>query len=241
MGLVGLMGLMGLVGCKQDTFRISGTLEGGSGQTLWLEELAPDGPMFIDSIRMDEKGSFEYRYKMPYQSMYTLHKSDNDFIVTLPNYGEQIEVSGNWANLSATYEVEGSEGSSLLWELQQLTNSGSAVLQQLIDTATHYSDLLAAGMVDEATVKVKKEETDSIFRATFADQREQVYLFIEAHPGSLASLIALYKSFNNRPLVDPRTPGAMRYFEMVLEGLQKEAPDNPHTIRYATSVDRMHR
>lgn len=54
--------------CKHDTFTISGTIEGGAGHTLWLEEIAPEGPLFIDSIPIDSKGRFSYKYKMPYRS-----------------------------------------------------------------------------------------------------------------------------------------------------------------------------
>ena len=93
------------VGCKHDTFTISGTIENGAGKTLWLEEIAPEGPLFIDSIPVDSKGHFKYTYKMPYRSLYNLHTTENNYIVTLPDYGEKLEVSGDWNNLSMTYDV----------------------------------------------------------------------------------------------------------------------------------------
>ncbi len=106
-GLIGLMGLMSLVGCKHDTFTISGTLDGGEGKTLWLEEIAPDGPMFIDSIPMDSKGHFKYTYKMPYRSLYNLHTTADNYIVTLPDYGEHLKIGGSYDPLSVSYTVEG--------------------------------------------------------------------------------------------------------------------------------------
>lgn len=226
--------------CNHDTFTISGTIDGGAGQTLWLEELAPDGPLFIDSIPVDSKGHFKFTYKMPYRSFYNLHTTANNYIVTLPDYGEHLVVNGHWDNLSLTYTVDGSPESQLLWELQQQTNDGAAVLTTLVDTARRYDSLFRNKLVDEATVAAKRHITDSIYREELGLQHDFVCLFIEENKGSLSTMIALYKPFNSRPLINPRDTANMQYFDMVLEGLRQRYPDNPHTQHFQTTVDRMH-
>ena len=65
-------------GCKNDTFTMSGTLENGVGHTLWLEEIAPEGPLFIDSIPVDDKGAFSYKYKLDSRGIILL-QSDSLF------------------------------------------------------------------------------------------------------------------------------------------------------------------
>ena len=157
--------LLGVSACKHDGFTIEGTIEGGGGNCLWLEELAPEGPIFIDSIRMDADGHFKYRYNAPYLSLYNLHTTENNYIVTLPANGETIEVKGQYDNLSATYSVKGSAESALLWQLQQYTNDGSKILYALVDSVNHYEALLAAGEMDNATYDKKKAVTDSIYHA----------------------------------------------------------------------------
>ncbi len=226
------------VACRQDGFTISGTLEGGAGKTLWLEEIAPEGPMFIDSIPMDSQGRFKYRYNPPYRSLYNLHTSESHYIVTLPDKGEHIEVTGRWDNISMTYSLKGSPESLLLWQLQQYTNDGKLVLQALVDTTEHYARMLAEGLVPDIVVSSKKHETDSIYRATFVEQQDYVCRFIEENQGSLATLIALYKPFNNRALIDPRDPNSIEYYDLVLEGLQQQLPDNPHTLRFKNTTER---
>ena len=61
--------------------------------------------------------------------------------------------------------------------------------------------------------------------------------FIEENQGSLSTLIALYKPFNNRPLIDTRAPENIDWYDLVLEGLQQSLPDNPHTLHFKNSVE----
>ena len=227
------------VGCQNDTFTLSGTIDGGAGKTLWLEELAPDGPIFIDSIHLDSKGHFKYKYKMPYRSLYNLHTTADNYIVTLPDYGEKIEIYGKWENLSVSYDIQGSYESSLLWQLQQYTNDGAKILNELIDTTEYYAKLYFDKRVDEATVLVKKDMTDSIYRMAFEEQQEYVCRFIEENQGSLSTLIALYKPFNNRLLIDTRDPNSIDYYDLVLEGLQERYPDNPHTLHFKNTTEHL--
>ena len=225
--------------CGRNKFTISGTIDGGAGHTMWLEEIAPDGPLFIDSIHIDSRGHFKYSYSMPYRSLYNLHTTADNYIVTLPDYGENVKVRGQWDNLSLSYTVEGSQESALLWQLQQFTNDGSKVLLALIDTTELYAQLLFDGKITQDDVLRKKEETDSMYRLTFEEQQDYVCRFIEENSGSLSTLIALYKPFNNRLLIDTRDPGSIDWYDLVLEGLQQNCPDNPHTLHFKNTTEHL--
>lgn len=223
--------------CDKNSFTIRGTLENGANKTIYLEELTPEGTLFIDSIKLDNQGHFKYSYKMPYQSLYNLHTTADNYIILLPDYGEKIDITGDYRNLSMTYNVTGSPQSILLWQLQDYTNDGSRLIIELVDTTNHYKQLQADGLATEAQVKAKKAETDSIYRLAFTAQQDYVCRFIEENPGSLATFIALYKPFNNRPLIAPESN--FDYYEFVLDGLQERQPDNPHTIHFKNTVERM--
>lgn len=240
-GIIGIIVSIGLAltGCKHDGFTIGGTLEGGAGKTLWLEEIAPDGPLFIDSITLDGKGRFKYSYKMPYRSLYTLHTTADNYIVTLPDYGEHLKIGGRYDNLSVSYTVEGSPESGLLWLLQQFSNDGNEVLQALVDTTNRYAQLYFDKQITEQQVIDKKSETDSIYTATFLEQQDYIFRFLEENRGSLATLIALYKPFNNRLLIDTRDPNSIEWYDLVLEGLQERYPDNPHTLHFKNTTEHL--
>ncbi len=235
------MGLLCLlaVSCQHDTFTISGSLDGAAGHSLWLEELTPEGPLFIDSIPVDKKGRFKFSYKPPYHSLYNLHTTADNYAVLLPDAGEHIKIGGNYDNLSVTYTVSGSPESILLWQLQQFTNDGGRVLNALVDTTIYYQHLMDEGKIDIEAVYDKKDETDSIYRLTFQEQQDYVCRFIEENKGSLSTLIALYKPFNNRLLIDDRDPNSIDWYDLVLEGLQERYPDNPHTIHFKNTVEHL--
>lgn len=238
--LLPLLAFFALTACSnKDAFTINGTIDGGAGHSLWIEELTPDGAIFIDSIPMDSKGRFKFKHNLTYRTLYNLHTTEDNFVVLLPDSGEKLNVDGNWDNLSVTYTVSGSPESILLWQLQQYTNDGGLVLNDLVDTTMYYQRLLAEGKVDEATVAAKKEMTDSIYRITFTEQQDYVCNFIEENRGSLSTLIALYKPFNNRALIDTRDPLSIEWYDLVLEGLQESLPDNPHTIHFKNTTEHL--
>ena len=58
-------------GCKKENkFTIEGTIDNGAGKMMYIEELTPDGPHFLDSIPLDKKGKFSYSGKYEYQTFY---------------------------------------------------------------------------------------------------------------------------------------------------------------------------
>ena len=228
-----------LSGCHREEFTLQGTLEGGAGRTLWLEELSPEGGIFIDSIPVDASGHFKCRVPLPYPSFYNLHTSAENYVVLLPGRGERIEVEGRWENLSLTYTVEGSPESVLLWDLQQQSNACEQVVSRLVDTSMRYAALRQRGLVSKADSAAKKRETDSIFRQTRQEMRTYVYDFLEDNQGSLSTLIALYKPFNGRPLIDSRDSACVDWYVLVAEGLEARLPDNPHTLHFLPVAERV--
>ena len=113
------------------------------------------------------------------------------------------------------------------------------MLNELVDTSEHYAMLHERGLVDDVVVAAKKQETDSIYRMVFREQQEYVCRFIEENKGSLSTLIALYKPFNNRLLIDTRNPQSIEWYDMVLEGLQERYPDNPHTLHFKNTTEHL--
>ena len=212
--------LVSLASCgNKDDIVIEGTLENGAGKTVYIEEMTPESRLFLDSITLDSKGHFKFRYAMPYKTFYNVHVSDADYIVLLPDMGEHITLSGVYDSLSRSYHLQGGHDSQLLWQLQDYTNDGVRQLR----------DLVALG--------VQNEYTDSVYLSLYSQQQKYVVHFIEDNYGSLATLIALYKPFNNHPLIDPEN--SFKIYELVLEGLEADLPENPHTLSFKNEVERL--
>lgn len=229
------MGVLFCVACgHKERFTLEGTLANGAGRTLYIEELTPDGPVFLDSIRLDGEGHFEYHHKLPYETFYNLHSSPVDYVVLLPKQGEHITVTGDSKSLQWSYQVSGSEGSTLLWQLQDYSNYGIDVLTELVQKDQENRNKYGA---DSKEYKKAKEETDSVYREAAQEQVDYVAHFIQEHQGSLATLIALYKQFNQHDIIAPEVN--FDYYELVLEGLEESHPDNPHTILFKNRVENL--
>ena len=125
--------LLLLASCgNKDDIVIEGTLENGAGKTVYIEEMTPESRLFLDSITLDSKGHFKFRYAMPYKTFYNVHVSDADYIVLLPDMGEHITISGVYDSLSRSYHLQGGHDSQLLWQLQDYTNDGVRQLRSLV-------------------------------------------------------------------------------------------------------------
>lgn len=223
--------------CDNKAFVITGTLENGSNKTIYLEELTPEGPLFIDSIKLDKEGSFKYKYEMPYPGLYNLHVSSNDYAVLNPQEGEKIKVCGDYDQLAMSYTVTGSPQSILLWQLQDYTNKGIRQLFELIQMENTAKQNLASGQLSETEYQTIHHTHDSMYLEYYHQQQDYVSHFIEENMGSLTTLIALYKQFNKHPVIDPEVN--LDYYEAVLSGLEEQQPDNPHTIYFKNSVEQL--
>lgn len=232
---------LSITGCKKgNTFEIEGTLTNGADKTIYIEELSPDGPQFLDSIKVDKHGHYSYSGKYTYQTFYNLHTTPYDYVVLVPYKGEKITVDGCFDSLSRSYKVSGSKESISLWQLQEYSNYGSYKLRNIVAMDQANREKYAN---DEAGYKEAKKETDSLYREAYDEQSMYVIQYLTDNAGSLSTLIALYKPFNGEhPLIDvDRFPELFTYYEQVLEGLENnpETSDNPHTIAFKNVVERV--
>lgn len=235
--LIIVAAILALASCgNKDDITIQGTLAGGAGKIIYIEEMTPDSRLFLDSVTLDSKGHFKFRYSMPYKTFYNVHVSDADYIVLLPDMGETITIEGSYDSLSNTYHLQGGSESQLLWQLQDYSNHGSQALRDIVATDQQNQQLLSEGTITEAEYSAARQLTDSLYLSAFADQQHYVVNFIEDNLGSLTTLIALYKPFNNRPLINPED--SFEFYEAVLEGLEESLPDNPHTLNFKNQVER---
>lgn len=219
---------------SKDYFTIEGTLTGGEGKMITIEEVAPKEIIPIDTIKLDENGHFVFKYEMPYQSFYNVKVSDADFVMLLPENGEVIALTGEYGRFSPTYQVEGSKGSVLLWQLNDYSLYGTKRLDSII---TAFNDLCKNCNGDTVCIQKQKPALDSIFKEAFREQQDYVVNFLERNKGSLATLIALYKMYNGNPLINPDTED-FAFYEEVADALEKSLPDNKHTIDFRNTVEK---
>lgn len=222
---------------NKDSITIEGTLENGAGKVVYLEDISPDAVIFLDSITLDKNGHFKTHVEVPYKTFITVHVTPEDYIVLLPDMGEHISLTGVYDSLSRSYHLKGGHESQLLWQLQDYTNDGNRQLRQLVAQDAENRAKLSNGELNQKEFEKAHNATDSTYLSIFGQQQKYVANMIEENLGSLTTLIALYKPFNDRPLIDPET--GFEFYVAVLDGLEASLPDNPHTLSFRNEVERL--
>ena len=233
-----LLALLLLVACgNKDAIVVEGTLDNGAGKVVYLEDLSPDAIIFLDSVTLDAGGHFRTRIEVPYKTIITLHVTPEDYIVLAPDLGEHITLTGVHDSLSRSYHLKAGHESQLLWQLQYYFNDGNQRLRQLARQDADNRARLERGEFTQKQFDQAHQTTDSIYLDLFGEMQKYVANFIEDNLGSLVTLIALYKPFNDRSLIDP--DGGFEFYLAVLDGLEATLPDNPHTLSFRNTVERL--
>lgn len=226
--------LLIFVGCsrvKKNEFRISGSLDGGNNKFLYFMEMTPEGFKALDTIALSESGDFSFRSKYTEPKIYILQINDNNYITLIPSPKEDIKLRGHFNAFSASYAVENSPESELLHRLNKEYIHTNEVLRELEQTLFDhkYSD----------DFEEVREEVYDMYKILQLRQTEMIRGFLKENPGSLSSIIALYRKFDNHYLFSLKTD--LDVYEEVYEELNKTMPNNPHTLGLKSLIDRAKR
>ena len=201
-------------------FEIEGRLDNAANAQLLFEELTAYNLFPLDTIETDPSGRFHFEGEITPPGFYILRYDRNNFITFLLDAGEKVKLTGDAQQLPQSYGVEGSEGSTLLAELNTFQRNSYERVDSL---AAIFREIQGSDDFIE-----QKKELDLAYTRVFEEQQQYVMDFIDEHPGSLASIIALYQFFGNQALL--RETDHFDYFEKLAGSLSQVYPDNKHVL-----------
>ncbi len=174
---------------KHDGFVVKGKITNAEGKYIYLEELKVASSIPVDSVKLSKDGSFKFEGKIGYPNFYLLSLSKNNFITLLVDTVEKISVYGDAANFSRDYVVEGSTGSVMV---QQLNNMLARTKHRIDSIRNHIN---AYGNRDDFNInKVKwNQEIADLKQSQIRYSTD----FIQKHPFSMACVLALYQKFDD--------------------------------------------
>lgn len=219
-----LLPLMLLASCTggQDA-KIKGTFCGAEGKTVYLERVAVGGTKVLDSATTNRAGDFKFGVQLSSvePSFYNL-RCNGQVITLLLTQGESVKVKAI-GNIARNYEVEGSEGSNQVRELNTLIVTTSQKLDSLTTIYRTTED-----------VSTLKNVTSEI-RNVFVNQKRNSIKFLVSHPNSMASLMALYQRLPGGVPVFGDDGDAI-YYQMIADSLIGKFPASPHVIALLRDV-----
>ncbi|MBU2650821.1 MAG: AhpC/TSA family protein [Bacteroidetes bacterium] len=217
-------------GCSQesDTGRtaISGKINGMQESKVLLTEMKPFHALRLDSLKTDRKGLFSFRLNTEETGFYNLVFEDGSILTLIAGDGDKIDIKANANDIEGSYSVHGSEESDLLREylMHTLKNKRKAdSLGLIFESSKETPEFhIIRGLLEQAYTKI------------YIDQQEYTRNFIQDHPSSMASLIALNNTFGTNKVLDEEYD--LHLFEMVDIGLASKYPENSHYLNHQRKV-----
>ena len=102
---------------RTSNFELKGTFSDSKGETLYLEQLASQRPVRVDSCVIDEKGNFSFVNYTPLIGFYRIKLTDQNFAMLVLDSLDKITVTGSAKDLGNTYKVDGSAETRLFTEI----------------------------------------------------------------------------------------------------------------------------
>lgn len=181
---------------NKENFKVTGNLTGGTGKMIFLKEMTVSKLIPVDSVILDETGSFSLGGYTDIIKFYAFYVDPGDMVTLLIRPGDKIKISGKTGDLSASCQVEGSEDSRSIREL-------SAELNKTLEGIKNLSKVFNDSLKSPDFEKIKAR-LDNSYKEIVSSHRDFTFRFIREHIQSPASLMALYQQIGVRTyLLDP--------------------------------------
>ena len=180
--------MLGLTACQQQKFTVEGTVEGAQDSVLYFENVSLTGLQTLDSVRLGADGRFSFSQERPEApEFYVLRIADQIINLSIDST-ETVSVKAQWPDMSARYEVEGSENCLKIREL--------ALKQQ---------DLHRRAMALERNMGFTRQQVlDSLQRMLQAYKTDITENYIYKHPEQAYSYFALFQTLGQWLIFNPR-------------------------------------
>lgn len=212
--------ILGLSGCYSDKYRIKGTIANGNGRTLVLEKMQLDRDLAIDSVHLDENGSFSFHgEKLAIPTFFKLKLSDNNFITLLLDSTEHVTVTADARNLENSYRLEGSIESKKV----QILNERLKTLRSTVDSLLEVYDSLP----DQGSTQQKNEIGQQLLIA-LDEHKNFIGSFVMDNPRSFASYYALFQRLSDNTMVlNVMDKKEQVYYATIATSLNLMYPESP--------------
>jgi hypothetical protein len=211
---------------KQEGITISGNFLNAKGKQIYFAELETDGIKNLDSLVVDEKGTFNFQHKPLDAGFYLVKTNSGENVLLMLEKNETVDLSADLGATPFDYQITGSPGSILLKEFYTQTfeklskaDSLAAILRNLQGTPEFY----------ELSVKL-----DPLFIQIVEEQQALERSFIAKHDTSLASLIVLNYKFGMLPVLT--IDKDFDLYKHLDSTLSKSYPSNKHVVNHHNKV-----
>ena len=128
-----IVAALAMTSCNNKKFHINGNIADAKDSMLYLENISLNGPVKIDSVKLDEDGAFafdENAMDSITPEFYRLRIAGQSINLSIDST-ETVKVKASYPTMSYQYEVEGSENCSTIKELSLKQMSLQATINSI--------------------------------------------------------------------------------------------------------------
>lgn len=177
-----------LTSCNNKKFHINGTVTEAKDSVLYLENMSLDGPVVVDSVKLDDKGAFSFSGKAPDAPEFYRLRIAGQIINLSVDSTETVDVKASYPSMATGYTVDGSAECATIREL---------ALKQI--------DLQNRVIAVQNNPNLGYDLTrDSIGKLVAAYKEDMKRNYIYKAPMRASSYFALFQTLGNMLIFNPR-------------------------------------
>lgn len=171
-------------------FSVTGEITGAKDKTLYLEASGLEGIIPLDSVKLKENGSFDFKQERPESPEFYRLRIQNKIINFSIDSTETVTIKAPLETFSTGYTVEGSANSTRIKELTLKQGK----LQHDIN------ELIKNGQSTRMSNRIIEDSISALLNTYKQDIRTN---YIYAAPNVTSSYFALFQKVNNYLIFDP--------------------------------------
>lgn len=221
-----LASILVIVSCNNEKqVKIKGKIDKSAGAKIIFEKNDVYFSRKLDSTLLKSNGKFNFKTDLRSPEFFQLVVDSTKIIPLLLTPGENVTISADLNGIPYNIQVKGSEGSTLLNELNTKLTTTQIKLDSVAFLFEKSSDLEKDNLLKE-------------YQEIMDNHRRYSIGFILKNMGSLSSLSALYQQYNNGYYVFSKVKD-LQYFKLVTDSLTKKYSKSKQVIALKENTSSM--
>jgi thiol-disulfide isomerase/thioredoxin len=223
--------LAAITACTNNAVKISGTLDSPTlGEYIFLDELKSDRLEPVDSVKIGDGGSYNFKFEIEQPSFYLVRFSQANFLTLVLEPGEKITLHSHHDSLNYPSVVKGSKGTEKIVEYNNVLRTAINNLKGLNETYMKN--------IENPNLPAVIDSLDKVADGYLTGINKYTKDYIDSNIGSLITLIALYQQV--APAVPVLNPSKdLEYYVKVDSALFKLFPAYEPVISLHNQVQQL--
>jgi peroxiredoxin len=223
-------------GGRKSGFELKGTLTNTNGETVYLEKLAGQKPVIVDSAQVDDKGNFEFKNYDPKIGFYRLVANEQSFAMLVLDSADKVNITGDYKDLGNTYKATGSAETTLFMQYNEVAKKDRVRMDSLSQAFQVLATQLGLDQLQQTNPELAAKRGDSLSKTL---EGPYTSILNQANANMAAKIKENLNMFSTIMAIQGLDPE--KYFDLFVEldkNLIKKYPNNQNVLMFHEIVSK---